>query len=144
MRRNDCGRPYPAACREFSARKLPPQPGAQHLTSFDLRPHPLFGLARGLLMASDFASRHPGAFALGHSIFELAQGCYSYETLSLVANDPKAEIIIPDVPVGEGPQGRLIRTDGSYHTFDIRHYLNLAKSHAITNEHITRSWYLGA
>lgn len=95
-------------------------------------------------MASNFVSKHPGAFALGQSIFELAQGCYAYETLSLVANDPKAEIIIPDVPVGEGPQGKLIRADGSYHAFDIRHYLNLAKNHAVTNEHIIRSWYLGA
>jgi len=98
----------------------------------------------GLLMAGTFISKHPGAFALGQSIFELAQGCYAYETLSLVANDPKAEIIIPDAPVGEGPQGKLIRSDGSYHTFDIRHYLNLAKNHAATNEHIIHSWYLGA
>lgn len=95
-------------------------------------------------MAKNFVSKHPGAFALGLSIWQLAQGCYAYEALSLVAKDPKVDIIIPDVPVGEGPQGKLIRKDGSHHRFDIRHYLNLAKNDAVTKEHIIRSWYFGA
>jgi hypothetical protein len=96
------------------------------------------------LVASDFVNRHPGAFALGQSIFELAQGCYAYEALSLVANDPRAEVIVPDVPAGEGPQGKLVRIDGTSHIFDIRHYLSLARNHSFTNENIARSWYSGA
>jgi hypothetical protein len=93
---------------------------------------------------SNFVSKHPGAFALGKSISELAQGCYAYEALSLVAIHPKAQLIVPDVPVGQGAQGKLVRRDGTSHSFDMRHYLNLAKGHAITNQYILRSWYSGA
>jgi hypothetical protein len=96
------------------------------------------------LTVSNFVSKHPGAFALGKSISELAQGCYAYEALSLVAIHPKAQLIVPDVPVGQGAQGKLVRRDGTSHSFDMRHYLNLAKDHAITNQYILRSWYSGA
>jgi hypothetical protein len=49
-------------------------------------------------VTSNAASKHPGAFALGQSIFELAQGCYAYEALSLVGNHPKAQVILADAP----------------------------------------------
>jgi len=79
---------------------------------------------------SSFVSKHPGAFTLGKSISYLAQGCYAYEALSLVALHPKAKLIVPDLPVGQGPQGRLFRIDGTNHSFDIRLFLNLAKDHS--------------
>jgi hypothetical protein len=95
-------------------------------------------------MATSFQSKHPGAYALGQSIFELAQGCYAYEALLLVTSDPNVQIIVPDVPVGEGPQGKLIRKDGSSHNFDMRYYLNLSKGLNFINDHIVRSWCSGA
>jgi hypothetical protein len=117
---------------------------SQRCSSTDLEVFHCADKKGGQQVASDFVSRHPGAFALGQSIFELAQGCYAYEALSLVTNDPRAEVIVPDVPVGEGPQGKLVRVDGTSHTFDIRHYLSLARDHSFTNENIARSWYSGA
>lgn len=95
-------------------------------------------------MADNFVSKHPGAFALGQSIIELAQGCYAYEALTFVTDERKVRIIAPDISVGDGPSGKLVRRDRSNHIFDVRHYLDLAKDHSFIKEHITRSWCSGA
>jgi hypothetical protein len=89
----------------------------------------------------NFTSQHPGAFALGGVIFSLAQSCYAHEALSFVARHPKAELIVPDEPVGEGIQGTLLRNDGTFHLFDMRYYLSLGINDPDSNEQLLLASY---
>jgi hypothetical protein len=98
----------------------------------------------GCKLEGKFVSKYPGAFAMGQSMFALAQGCYAFEALSLIASSPKIDAVVPASPVGEGLQGKLGRLDNTHHSFDVRYYLTSAIDQKFHNENISQAWHLGA
>jgi len=94
---------------------------------------------------SAFQSKFPGAFETGKMIFDLAQGCYAYETVIQLARDPRSATIVPDSALGDRVLvATLDRKDGSKHRYDVSHHLKLSKDHAFIAPQIQRSWYVGA
>jgi hypothetical protein len=94
---------------------------------------------------SNFQSRFPGAFATGRIIFDLAQGCYAYETIVQLARDPRSATVMPGLTPGHPmPVGTLKRKDGSQHTYVIDQYLKMSSDHAFIAPQIRQSWFAGA
>ncbi|QAY77259.1 hypothetical protein [Sphingosinicella sp. BN140058] len=94
-------------------------------------------------MTTGFVSQFPGAFALGQAIFELAQGCYAADALSLIASGVSGEEAYGDAGAG-GVKAKLNRLDGTSISYLLPHYLSLATDHPSIKEHVSKAWYAGA
>ena len=77
--------------------------------------------------------------AVSRTARRLASGYYAFLVAQLVATNPKSINSLPPHPTGE-----IKRKDGTAHTLDLRHYLDLfRKDHDLQSE-VLRSWAMGA
>ena len=66
----------------------------------------------------------------------LASGCYAFLVAHFVAVNPKSINSLPPAKaLGEDPIGEIKRKDGSAHTLNLRHYLDLVRQdHGLQRE----------
>lgn len=94
----------------------------------------------------DFCRRYRPAFEIGRIAGRMYQGYYAHEAAIEIARNPGANSLIPNKPPpGQAvPVGEVLRSDGTIHVYDFRHYLDYAR----TNPHIVadleRVWIVGA
>ncbi|MFJ2987569.1 hypothetical protein ACIPF8_06865 [Collimonas sp. NPDC087041] len=75
----------------------------------------------------------------------LASGYYAFLVGHLVAVNPLPINSLPPAKVpGENPIGEIKRKDGTYHTLDLRHYLDLLRCDNDLQGHFLRVWAMGA
>ncbi len=83
--------------------------------------------------------------AVSRTAQRLASGYYAFLVAQLVAANPRSIYSLPPAKaLGEDPTGEVKRKDGTAHTLNLRHYLNLFREdHGVQSE-VLRSWAMGA
>jgi hypothetical protein len=75
----------------------------------------------------------------------LAAGYYSFLVAHLVAVNPTSINSLPPAKaVGQNPVGEIRRKDGTFHTLDLRHYLDLLREDHDLQRYFLRTWAVGA
>ena len=75
----------------------------------------------------------------------LAAGYYAFLVAHFVAVNPKSiNSLPPATALGRNPTGEIKRKDGTFHTFDLRHYLDLLREDQSIQERFLRTWAAGA
>jgi hypothetical protein len=75
----------------------------------------------------------------------LASGYYAFLVAHFVAVNPKSINSLPPIKVlGEEPTGEIKRKDGTFHTFNLRFYLDLLREDASLQGRFLRTWAMGA
>jgi hypothetical protein len=75
----------------------------------------------------------------------MGQGHYVHSAAITIAAHPDARTLSP--PRGPGnpmPVGRVVRKDGTFHTFDFNHYLDQARTDPLIADDLNRVWISGA
>jgi hypothetical protein len=81
----------------------------------------------------------PSTLAVSQTARRLASGYYAFLVAQLVAANPKSINSLPPHPTGE-----IKRKDGTAHTLDLRHYLDLFRKDRDLQSEVLRSWAMGA
>jgi hypothetical protein len=74
----------------------------------------------------------------------LANGYYSFLVAHLVAVNPHSIASLPPSNTGEDPSGEIRRKDGSFHVFNLRHYIDLFRTDQDIQVEFLRTWAMGA
>jgi hypothetical protein len=75
----------------------------------------------------------------------LAVGYYSFLVAHLVAVNPTSINSLPrPMVIGQNPTGEIQRKDGTSHTLDLRHYLDLLREDHDLQRYFLRTWAMGA
>jgi hypothetical protein len=77
--------------------------------------------------------------AVSRTAQRLASGYYAFLVAQLVAANPKSINSLPPDPTGE-----VKRKDGTTHTLNLRHYLDLFREDHGVQREVLRSWAMGA
>jgi hypothetical protein len=86
----------------------------------------------------------PARLAVGQMANRLAAGYYSFLVAHLVAVNPKSINLLPPAKVlGGDPEGEIKRKDGTFHTLNLRHYLDLLRADRSLQEDFLRTWAMG-
>jgi hypothetical protein len=86
----------------------------------------------------------PVKFAVGRMAHRLASGYYAFLVGQYVAANPKAiNSLPPPTSIGQSPTGDIARKDGSFHTFDLRYYLDLLREDQSLQTDFARAWAAG-
>ena len=85
-------------------------------------------------------------FEVGRMAGRMAQGYYAHKAAIEIAADARSDNLIPGEPrIGHAvPVGDVIRQDGTGHAYDIRHYLNHARTNRDMVENLKRVWLIGS
>jgi hypothetical protein len=76
---------------------------------------------------------------------QLANGYYAFVVAHYVAVNPLSINALPPAKEpGQNPTGQLPRKDGTFHTIDLRHYLDLLREDFDLQGHVLRAWATGA
>lgn len=87
----------------------------------------------------------PKRVAVAHLAQGLAAGYYSLLVAHLVAVNPTSINSLPPAKViGQNPTGEIQRKDGTTHTLDLRHYLDLLRENHDLQRNFLRTWAMGA
>lgn len=87
----------------------------------------------------------PVKLAVAKMAHRLSDGYYSFLVAHLVAVNPQSINSLPRAKVLGGSQtGEINRKDGTFHTLDLRHYLDLLREDQDLQEHFLRTWAMGA
>jgi len=83
--------------------------------------------------------------AVSRTASRLVSGYYAFLVAQYVAANPVSiNSLPPPKELGQEPSGEIKRKDGTFHTLNLRHYLDLFREdHSIQRE-ILRSWAMGA
>jgi hypothetical protein len=88
---------------------------------------------------------NPQRIAVGRMAQRLASGYYAFLVAHLVAVNPKSINSLPPAKVlGDDPTGEIKRKDGSFHTLNLRFYLDLLREDQSLQGHFLRTWAMGA
>jgi len=83
--------------------------------------------------------------AVSQTAQRLASGYYAFLVAQHVAANPKSINSLPPAKtLGEDPTGEVKRKDGTAHTLNMRHYLDLFREDHKVQSEILRSWAMGA
>jgi hypothetical protein len=84
-------------------------------------------------------------FAVSRTAQRLTSGYYAFLVAQLVAANPRSINSLPPAKaLGEDPVGEIKRKDGTAHTLNLRHYLDLFhEDHGLQRE-VLRAWAMGA
>ena len=80
-----------------------------------------------------------GALAVSQTARRLVSGYYAFLVAQLVAANPESINSLPPHPTGE-----IKRKDGTAHTLNLRHYLDLFRENHDLQSEVLRSWAMGA
>ncbi|TDG01915.1 hypothetical protein E1N52_42505 [Paraburkholderia guartelaensis] len=87
----------------------------------------------------------PGRLEVARVAQHLASGYYAFLVAHLVAVNPMSINSLPPSPVlGTNPTGEIRRKDGTFHTLDLRFYLDLLREDQSLQSHFLRTWAMGA
>jgi hypothetical protein len=88
---------------------------------------------------------YPLKLAVGRMAQRLATGYYCFLVAHLVAVNPQSINSLPPAKVpGEDPTGEIKRKDGTFHTLDLRYYLDLLRADQSLQGNFLRAWAMGA
>ncbi|SOE86974.1 hypothetical protein SAMN05446935_7511 [Burkholderia sp. YR290] len=83
--------------------------------------------------------------AVSRLAHQLATGYYAFVVAQYVAVNPLSINALPPTRVpGQNPTGQLPRKNGTFHTIDLRHYLDLLREDFDLQGHVLRAWATGA
>lgn len=83
--------------------------------------------------------------AVSQTAQRLASGYYAFLVAHLVAVNPKSiNSLPPPKALGEDPIGEIKRKDGTTHTLNLRHYLDLLRQDHGLQRELLRAWAMGA
>ena len=75
----------------------------------------------------------------------LASGYYAFLVAHFVAVNPLSINSLPSAKIaGQNPTGEIKRKDGTFHTLDLRHYLDRLRCDDDLQRHFLRVWAIGA
>lgn len=84
-------------------------------------------------------------FAVSRTAQRLASGYYAFLVAHLVAVNPQSINSLPPAKaLGEDPIGEIKRKDGTAHTLNLRHYLDLLREDRGLQREVLRAWAMGA
>jgi hypothetical protein len=83
----------------------------------------------------------PLRLTVGRMAQHLSSGYYAFLMAHLVAVNPKS---ISSLPPAMYPTGEIKRKDGTSHTFDLRHHLDLLREDEKLQRDFLRTWATGA
>lgn len=87
----------------------------------------------------------PNKAAVARQAQRLADGYYAFLAAHLVAVNPKSiNSLPPPRSPGQDPIGEIARKDGTYHTLNLRHYLDLLRTDQSLQREFLRAWAMGA
>lgn len=87
----------------------------------------------------------PIRLAVAQVAQRLAAGYYAFLAAHLVAVNPLSINSLPPAKVlGQNPTGDIKRKDGTFHTLDLRFYLDLLREDQNLQRHFLRTWAMGA
>jgi hypothetical protein len=87
----------------------------------------------------------PKRLAVARLARHLASGYYAFLVAHLVAVNPKSINSLPPAKIpGTNPTGEIKRKDGTFHTLDLRHYLDLLRGDEDLQSELLRAWAMGA
>jgi hypothetical protein len=85
------------------------------------------------------------ALETGLLAHRMAQGHYVRSAAIAIAAHPDARTLSPSTQSGNPmPVGRVVRKDGTFHTFDFNHYLDQARTNPLMASDLSRVWIGGA
>jgi len=97
------------------------------------------------LEETDFYEKYKPAFDVGRLANRMAQGYYAFLVAQLVAANPQSINSLPPAKaLGEDPTGEVKRKDGTAHTLNLRHYLDLFREDHGVQREVLQSWATGA
>jgi len=83
--------------------------------------------------------------AVSRTAQRLASGYYAFLVAQLVAANPKSINSLPPAKgLGMDPSGEIKRKDGTAHTLNLRHYLDLFREDHSVQREVLRAWAMGA
>lgn len=83
--------------------------------------------------------------AVNRTAQRLASGYYAFLVAHLVAVNPQSINSLPPAKeLGQDPIAEVNRKDGTPHTLNLRHYLNLLRANRSLQEEVLRAWAKGA
>jgi hypothetical protein len=87
----------------------------------------------------------PSRIAVGDLARHLAAGYYAFLVAHLVATNPQSiNSLPPPKEFGQDPTGEIKRKDGTFHTLNLRHYLDLLRTDQNLQGDFLRAWAMGA
>jgi hypothetical protein len=87
----------------------------------------------------------PARAAVGHLAQRLAAGYYSFLVAHHVAVNPNSINLLPPAKAkGQDPEGEIERKDGTFHTLNLRFYLDLLREDQALQGNFLRTWATGA
>ena len=87
----------------------------------------------------------PIRLAVGRMAQHLASGYYAFLVAHLVAVNPQSINSLPPAKtLRENPTGEIKRKDGTFHTLDLRFYLDLLRTDQSLQGEFLRAWATGA
>jgi len=83
--------------------------------------------------------------AVSRTAQRLAAGYYAFLVAHLVAVNPQSINSLPPSKIlGEDPTGEIKRKDGSFHTLNLRYYLDLLRTDHTLQGELLRAWAMGS
>ncbi len=83
--------------------------------------------------------------AVSRTAQRLASGYYAFLVAQLVAANPHSiNSLPPPKAPGQDPTGEIKRKDGTAHTLNLRHYLDLFREDHGVQKEVLRAWAMGA
>lgn len=83
--------------------------------------------------------------AVSRTAQRLASGYYAFLVAQLVAANPRSiNSLPPPKALGQDPTGEIKRKDGTAHTLNLRHYLDLFREDHSVQKEVLRAWAMGA
>jgi hypothetical protein len=83
--------------------------------------------------------------AVSRTAQRLASGYYAFLVAQLVAANPQSINSLPPAKaLGRDPIGEIKRKDGTAHTLNLRHYLDLFREDHGLQQEVLRAWAMGA
>jgi hypothetical protein len=87
----------------------------------------------------------PTRLSVGRMAQNLASGYYAFLVAHLVAVNPQSINSLPPAKVlGHDPTGEIKRKDGTFHTLNLRFYLDLLRADQSLQGDFLRAWAMGA
>jgi hypothetical protein len=88
---------------------------------------------------------NPERLAVGRMAQGLASGYYAFLVAHLVAVNPTSINSLPPAKaLGQDPTGEIKRKDGTFHTLNLRFYLDLLREDQSRQRQFLRTWAVGA
>jgi hypothetical protein len=85
------------------------------------------------------------AFEIGRLAHRMGQGYYAHKAALTVAANAGAAVFAPSLkPDSPPPIAHVYRNDGSSHTYNFPHYLDMATSDPLVSRDLERVWIVGA